>query len=136
MPLIFVEAPTHLVIPMRVSLQSYSDILHIVIGSADLAAGANIMLTTAVPAHKIHVYNNIAFEYTGTVAGVTITCSILSVAVYYVLYRQTPPVSTVFYDRQGAWVLKEGDQLACLVAGATLHDSCLLYATGYTVDLT
>jgi hypothetical protein len=119
-----------------VSLQSYSDILHIMVGSINLVAGTNLFLTAAVPAHKIHVYNNLSVRYVGTVANVYLEVSILSAAVYYNLYVQTPPVSNVSYDRQGEWVLKEGDQLALFVYVATLNDDCFLWATGYTVDLT
>ena len=135
MPLMFVETPTHLMIPMRVSLQSYGDTLGETVANLTLAAGDNYLSLDPVPAGVLHVYTNLAFRYSGTVAAVGLYCQILLAAGVFNLFSQTPPANFVLYDRQGFWVLKEDERLRLYVTGATLNDDAWLYATGYTVDL-
>jgi hypothetical protein len=134
-PLIHNEAPGGIVIPGRVAIYSYSNIQHAIVSSITLALGDNILLSAAVPANTLHVYTNLCMAYIGTVLNVVIHCTILSGAVYYYLFSQSPVVSAVRYDRQGLWVLKAGDQLAIVITGATLNDDAYLWANGHAVSL-
>jgi len=136
MSLTFSETPDHIVIPTRVSLAAYGAVLHTLVGSAALAAGANDLDAAAVPAGKLHVYTSLAMRYDGTVATVILRAQLRSGVTSYDLFCQTPPVSSISHDRQGWWVLAEGDVLRLRVENATLNDDAYLYATGFVVDLT
>ena len=136
MPLTFSETPDHIVIPTRVSLAAYADVLLSLVGNLALGAGYNELSLAAVPAGVLHVYTNLAIIYNGTVANVVLDCGIVRGAVDYVLYGQSPPVSGVNYDRQGMWVLEAGDVLRLRIWGATALDSARLCGTGFVVDLT
>jgi len=134
-PLQFVETPDHLAIPKRLSIRAFGDTFNVLVGTTSLAAGTNILLSAAVAADKLHVLQNICYNYTGTVAGVYINVFILHAAVYYYLFGQPPLLTGQMYDRQGTWLMKAGDQLGMVIYGATLNDDAALWTNGYTVDL-
>jgi hypothetical protein len=136
MSLSFSETPDHIVIPTRVSLSGYGDVLLSSVSNTSLAAGVNNLLLGAVPAGKLYVYTNIVIMYVGTVTGVTLIVQIVDGGSYYYVFGQVPPVTLVPYDRQGQWVLKVGQYLKLYIGGATLNDDAYLYATGHVVDLT
>ena len=136
MSLTFSETPDHIVIPTRVSLAAYGAALRSHVENLALGAGLNNLDVAAVPANKLHVYTNITLRYDGTVATVELACGILVGASYFQLFSQSPPVSTITYDRQGTWVLAAGDVLRMVVVNATAGDDAYLYATGFVVDLT
>lgn len=129
------EAPGNILIPTRVAIYCYSDIQHVIIGSTTLATGQNILLAAVVPDGFLQVYTNIAMQYQGTAANVSINAAILSGAVYYYLWMVAPIVTGIIYDRQGLWILKPGDQLAFIINGATLNDDAYLWANGHSVGL-
>ena len=136
MPLSFSETPDHIVIPTRVSLAAYADVLLSHVEDLNLAAGVNQLALAAVPVGVLHVYTNLVMRYRGTVANVLLSCIIISGGLWYELYAQNPPVSDVRYDRQGQWVLAAGDVLMLYISDATAGDDAFLWATGYVVDLT
>ncbi|MDP2323066.1 MAG: hypothetical protein Q8N51_03445, partial [Gammaproteobacteria bacterium] len=116
-------------------LLGYSNTLALVVSNTSLAAGTNILDTSACPTGQIWVVTNILTFYVGTVpTGITIY--LVSGATTPILYRQLSPVSAVGYDRQGSWILKAGDLLRCIVTGATLNDDLNLYASGYAMAVT
>lgn len=135
MALQFVEAPDHRLLPERVSLGAYGDVLRLYLENTDLAAGNNLIEATAVPAGKIHVYTDIVIEYLGVFANVAINAHIKSGGDYFFLFFERLTASGVPYDRQGLFALQEGEQLGIGIVGATLHDNAYLWATGYSVDL-
>lgn len=89
---------------------------------------------SAVPAGEIWVITNIAIGYTGT-APTYIQASIVNSSTGYLLYRLTPPVSQVFYDRQGWFVLGPGDNLRVGCVGGTVGDDLFIRASGFRVDI-
>ncbi len=103
--------------------------------NSNLAAGANTLSSTGVPAGKLEVITNIGFYYIGTVAGVVLSVNLTNNSILYSLFGQTPPVSALVYDRQGQWVLSQGDNITLAIAGATLHDAAGLIITGYVMDI-
>jgi len=136
MSLSFSETPSHIVIPTRVSLSGYADVLLSAKSEINLAAGANDLSLAAVPAGKVHVYTNIAITYFGTVAAVVLAVQIVDGVSTYTLFMQNPPVTGVSYDRQGTWVLEAGQHLNLHITGATAGDDAYLEAAGFVVDLT
>lgn len=113
-----------------------SDTVRGQVNNTTLAAGTNTLQGTAVPAGKIWVVTNISLRYIGTVAGVALFAQIVSGGTTYSLFNQTPPVSAVMYDRQGWWVLEEGDLIQYSITGATLNDDALLNYVGFAMDIT
>ena len=114
-------------------LFGYSGEKEIAVSNTSLAAGANDLDSTAVPAGEIWVITHVAMSYVGTapthIEAKTVGASAI------MLFRQLAPVTTVVYDRQGWWIMEEGDLLRCTVAGATLNDDLYLWATGFKVDI-
>ena len=53
-----------------------------------------------------------------------------------IVCRQLSPASGAAYDRQGWWVLKDGDIIKYRVYGATLNDNLYGWANGFKVQLT
>jgi hypothetical protein len=99
-----------------------------------LAAGNNTLDIDAVPADEIWVVTNLAMRYTGTApTRMTVTLTIDSIG--YSVYRQETVVSNEIYDRQGWWVLAEGDQISMVIIGATLNDAASIWATGFITSI-
>lgn len=99
-----------------------------------LAAGNNTLDIDAVPADEIWVVTNLAMRYTGTApTRMTVTLTIDSIG--YSTYRQETVVTQEVYDRQGWWVLAEGDQISMVIIGATLNDTAAVWATGFTTSI-
>ena len=113
----------------------YSDRLLIETHNADLAAGTNTLDVDPVPAGWIWVVTHLSMMYIGTVPTsiwVFITHDVTTIRVF----QQLSPYSLGLYDRQGWWVLKEGDFIRYRVYGATLHDDFYGHANGFKVQLT
>ncbi len=113
----------------------YSDTVLRSWSNLNLAAGANTVSDSAVPAGEIWIITNIATWYIGTITGVVLTARINSGGSQYVIFRQSPIVSDTIYDRQGYWVLKPGDNLEIRVTNATLNDDAFGTAIGFRVDI-
>lgn len=116
-------------------LMGYSAAVGEAVTNTSLAAGANTLSSTAVPAGEVHVITNIAAAYSGTVTNVILTVRINDSGTIYELYGQKPPVTGVYYDRQGFWVLKPGAKIDLLINGATLNDDGFLYIAGFSFDI-
>ena len=116
-------------------LFGYSDRLLININNEALAAGNNALDVDPVPAGWLWVVTNFVIMYAGT-SPTCIDVFICNAATYVFLYRQRSPVSWAAYDRQGWWVLKEGDFIRYSVNGATLNDNLYGFANGFKVQLT
>jgi hypothetical protein len=115
-------------------LFGYSDIVYQNWGTNNLPAGDSNYDSSAVPSGKIWIITNLAMGYTGTTP-TNITMRINRSGVYPLIFRQTSPVSNVWYDRQGWWVLKSGDKLNVDVSGATSSNALWAQAIGFAVDI-
>lgn len=99
-----------------------------------LAAGNVSLDIDAVPADEIWIVTNLAMRYSGTApTRMTVTVTIDSIG--YSLYREETVVSNEIYDRQGWWVLAEGDQISLGIIGATLNDAASIWATGFITSI-
>lgn len=110
------------------------DIIAETIQDTALAAGANTKNFSSVPVGKLYIYKSLSMRYLGT-APARLVFSQMIDAVEYIIFAQTPPVTSVVYDRQGEWAVKAGDNLRVSILNATLNDDIFLYATGWSVDI-
>lgn len=101
-----------------------------------MAAGANVINITAIPANKVCILTNLGIQYDGVVANVIIEVGQVVGGAYSVFYRQKPPVSAIIYDRQGWWPLAAGSNIQMNIAGATAGDHAIVYTTGFLMDAT
>ncbi len=108
----------------------YSGIIGEALSNTSLAAGANSIDSAAVPAGQVWVVENVIMRYDGTVAAVILGMDILRGATTYRIFGVQPPVTTVWYDRQGAWTLTAADKLRLRILGATLNDDAYLQYSG------
>lgn len=115
-------------------LFGYSADKEIAVSNTSLAAGANDLDAPTVPAGEIWVITHVASSYVGT-APTHMEVKIIHASGASMIFRQLAPVSSSVHDRQGWFVLEEGDILRCSVAGATLNDDLYLWATGFRVDI-
>ena len=115
--------------------QGYSGAIRALITSTTLAAGNNTLNGSVVPAGEIWVIENIAMMYSGTVVGVAIYAMLLSGAVQYNLFAQTPVVSLVRYDRNLQLTLSPGENMQMFIQGATLNDDAYLWYVGRRIDI-
>lgn len=113
----------------------YSELITEGVDNTSLAAGSNNLDTGTVPAGEIWVITNIAIRYDGTVSSVSLTVALIIDTVLMGIFGQKPPVSTVWYDRQGWWVLDAGDYIRLEVGGATMNDDAYLRVVGFRVDI-
>lgn len=113
---------------------TFSGVVLRAIGTASLAAGTNNIDDSAVPAGEIWVITNLRFQYTGT-PPTRVNAALVSGGTGYPLFAVLAPASGQDYDRQGFWVMAEGDVLRVSVTGATLNDDLYLHATGFKTDL-
>ena len=113
----------------------YSDRLLINVYNNALAAGYNVLDIDPVPAGWVWVVTHFAIMYAGTSPD-CIDVYIRDATTTVFIYRQQSPVSWGAYDRQGWWVLKEGDFIEYYVYGATQNDGLYGYANGFKVQLT
>ena len=100
----------------------------------DLSTGLNSIDSPAVDPGEIWVITNLTMRYAGTVP------TRMDIGVYdgsdtYYAFRQVSPASATLYDRQGFWVLVEGDKIRLVVNGATEDDKAFAKAIGYRVDI-
>ena len=116
-------------------LLGYSDRLFVNVYNDALAAGNNDLDVDPVPAGWLWVVTHFAIMYAGTSPD-CIDVYIRDATTTVFIYRQQSPVSWAAYDRQGWWVLKEGDFIRYHVYGATLNDDLLGFASGFKVQLT
>jgi hypothetical protein len=115
-------------------LFGYSDTLLLAYSNTNLAAGFNELLSAAVPAGKIWIVTNINIGYIGT-SPVEMGVGIKRGTTTYTIWWERPPVSNVSYNKQGWWVLKEGDKLNNYVSGATAGDDMYFDFQGFAVDI-
>lgn len=101
----------------------------------NLAAGANNLDLPATPANQVYVLTNIAVAYVGTVTNVVLNPQITDGATSASIYNVKPPVSGVFYDRQGWWPVPAGFFFRCVITGATLGDDGYIAAYGFAMDV-
>lgn len=109
------------------------DILRLA-SNTNLAAGTNQVNDSAVPAGEIWVVTSLSMAYVGTVP-TSIRLSIVAATVAYRLFQQNAPVSDMAYDRQGYWIMQEGDNLRCTVLGATAGDDLFFWVNGFRLDI-
>lgn len=101
----------------------------------NLAAGFNLLKTTAVPSGEVHVIKNISARYAGTVTTVFFIVYHHSQFGDLSLYGTTTVVANTIYDRQTDIVMIEDDYIQLGVFNATLNDDAELNITGYKVDV-
>jgi len=112
----------------------YSDTVLKVIDNLAIAAGNTTQNLAAVPAGKIWVITNFQFIYIGT-SPTAVQIAIVSGGNVARIYRQVSPTSGVGYDRQGWWVMKEGDYAQMQVMGGTANDDIYFHSYGFAVDI-
>jgi hypothetical protein len=113
----------------------YSNTVERSISNASLAAGANTIDDSVVPAGEVWVITNLVISYTGTVAGVVIQASRMSGGGSYIIYERRTLTSAQWYEYSGTIILKPGDNLRWICSGATLNDDGVLRANGYSFDI-
>jgi len=112
----------------------YSGRLAIALTNTDLAAGASALSSLAVPAGWLWVITNLAFFYAGSTP-FSVGVRLIQGGLDIYLYMQMSPTGWMIYDRQGWWVLKEGDYVSCFVNGAALGDDLYFRIHGFTVQI-
>ena len=112
----------------------YSTTLGIAVDNLSIPAGNSNQNSSAVPAGWIWVITGFQFIYIGTPPAVVQIALSLNGSVIRV-YRQLTPASGVGYDRQGWWVLKEGDYAQMQIIGGTLNDDIYFHAAGFAVQI-
>ena len=100
----------------------------------NLSAGANTVDDSAVPAGEIWIITQLSIMYDGT-APDDIQFAIRTVAQQIELFEVKDPVPSIFYDRQGWWILVQGDKLRLSCSGATAGNDLLGRAMGFRVDI-
>lgn len=109
--------------------------VNLITNNTSLAAGANNLDLTTVPANRVYVITNITVMYTGTVSGVRLLVNKVDAgAVQYALFDVQSITSQLYYDRQGMWVLNAGEFLRLAITGATLNDDAYIRGNGWYFD--
>jgi len=99
-----------------------------------LAVGnVNIDIST-VPAGEIWVITQISMLYVGTVPS-RIRSQIVRGGIDFAIFDEVAILSNAWFDRQGWWVLVEGDILRMFIQDATLNDTGAMRVTGFRVDI-
>jgi hypothetical protein len=112
----------------------YSDTVGETVQNLDLPAGTSVLDGTAVAYGYVHVITQASILYLGTSpANIDIRVKVGGVSI--IVFRQKSPVSNQMYDRQGYWVLEEGDYVQAVVDGATLNDNFYLWYSGFKIDI-
>ena len=113
----------------------YSGVVAYDLKNTSLAAGSNNLDSPVVPTGWVWIITAISIMYIGTVP-TNIGVNINHDTVMPRIFRQLSPASGAIYDRQGYWVLNEGDYLRGYVTGATLNDDLYLGIYGHAINIT
>ena len=118
--------------PIRIG---YSSTVAEALSDTNLGAGPNNLDSTPVPEGEIHIMTNLAFQYAGTITGVSLMPSVILNSGVYPADYKTPVVSGAWYIVQGWWVLRKDDWVRLNIVGATATDDANLRITGFRVDI-
>lgn len=115
--------------------QGYSAVIRGNYVNSDLAAGTNTISGATVPAGEIWIVEAVSAYYNGTVATVTLRMYVNSSSVDYTLVTITTVVSGIWYPVVGSWSLAPGENLALIIANATIHNSANFRYLARRVDI-
>jgi hypothetical protein len=100
-----------------------------------LAAGTNTIDLAVISAGEIQEITNMAVNYLGTVAGVTVEVKLRRATINYSIHEWITFVSGVTQSWQGKFILKPSDNIRIIITNATAGDDFEMSLLGLRTDI-
>lgn len=115
-------------------LWGFHDVAGEELSDLSLDAGSNTLSGTAVPSDEVHVITTVS-TLTDDGGATRVRPYILRNSDVLVIADHAPPTNGTYDIVTGQWILGPGDQLKCLIAGATAGKYLYCQYTGYMMKL-